>query len=111
MNDTQSTRRQSSAEAFFLEHAGYSYDPAVETKEQGRKRCARDLARAERYGRAQGWSLLVEPTGEQFAWQGECFDVVLDPRAFATAFALRRSPSTSTPATNVAAPSSGSPHA
>lgn len=40
---------------FFYDNAGYSYDPATETAEQGRERCARELARAEVYGRSEGW--------------------------------------------------------
>lgn len=32
---------------FFYTNAGWSYDPAVETKAQGRARCAKALARAE----------------------------------------------------------------
>ena len=32
---------------FFYEHAGYSYDPKCETQNQGRRRCARGLAKAE----------------------------------------------------------------
>lgn len=32
---------------FFYEHAGYSYFPGRETPEQGRLRCARELAEAE----------------------------------------------------------------
>ena len=35
------------AEQFFYTHAGYSYDPAVETVEQGRQRGAVSLATAE----------------------------------------------------------------
>jgi hypothetical protein len=41
---------------FFYEHAGYSYDPKTETAEQGRIRCAMELARAEAYGRTLGYS-------------------------------------------------------
>lgn len=40
---------------FFYEHAGYSYDPATETQDQGRQRGARILARAERKARQQGY--------------------------------------------------------
>lgn len=36
------------AEQFFYEHAGYSYDRATETAEQGRRRGARVLAMAEK---------------------------------------------------------------
>jgi hypothetical protein len=39
---------------FFYEHAGYSYDPAKETADQGRERCARELAKAEAYARRAG---------------------------------------------------------
>jgi hypothetical protein len=41
---------------FFMEHAGYSYDPAKETKEQGRESCARELAAAESWAAARGYS-------------------------------------------------------
>jgi hypothetical protein len=42
------------ATAFFYEHAGYSYDPKTETPEQGKKRCAVALARAERDAASAG---------------------------------------------------------
>ena len=32
---------------FFHEHAGWSYDPETETAEQGRSRCAAELAKAD----------------------------------------------------------------
>lgn len=41
---------------FFFEHAGHSYDPKTESKTQGRKRCARALARAERQALELGYS-------------------------------------------------------
>lgn len=40
---------------FFYDNAGYSYDPRIETREQGRLRCAQSLAKAERYASEQGW--------------------------------------------------------
>ena len=40
--------------AFFYEHAGYSWDPTRETQEQGRRRCARELAEAEEWGKRNG---------------------------------------------------------
>lgn len=49
-----------SPEQFFYDHAGYSYDPKRETPEQGRRKCARLLARAERKGSEAGLS---------FEWQ------------------------------------------
>lgn len=33
--------------AFFREHAGFSYDPKVETEEQGKERCAAEYATAD----------------------------------------------------------------
>lgn len=42
------------ATAFFHANAGYGYDPKTETAEQGRKRCAVSLARAERDARSAG---------------------------------------------------------
>lgn len=46
----------------FLKHAGYSYDPTKETPIQGRRRCARALARAE------AWA---EREGLQYVWQDD----------------------------------------
>jgi hypothetical protein len=45
---------------FFYEHAGYSYDPANETQEQGRRRNAEELARASFEGFARHWSAFWE---------------------------------------------------
>lgn len=42
------TEQLTEQERFFFDHAGYSYDPKTETVEQGRERCARELAAAER---------------------------------------------------------------
>lgn len=50
------------AERFFFEHAGYSYDPATETPEQGRRRCAVALAEAE------AWAKDV---GVAFSWEDD----------------------------------------
>jgi predicted metal-binding protein len=41
---------------FFLKHAGYSYDPKTETQIQGRRRCARSMAKAEREASEQGYT-------------------------------------------------------
>lgn len=49
-------------EQFFYDNAGFSYDPKCETSEQGRERCAKDLAAAESYARELDWS---------FEWQME----------------------------------------
>jgi hypothetical protein len=61
------------AEAFFLEHAGYCYDPKRETREEGRARCARELARAEHIARVSGvlfeWG--IDPDGSSADWINE----------------------------------------
>lgn len=41
--------RLADAKRFFFENAGYSYDPTKETHEEGRRRCASDLAHAEEW--------------------------------------------------------------
>lgn len=51
-----------SAEAFFFNHAGYSYDAKIETRKQGRTRCAVDLTRAERYAQENEW---------EFEWESD----------------------------------------
>lgn len=38
---------------FFYEHAGWSYQTDKETSNQGRRRCARELAKAEQWAREQ----------------------------------------------------------
>lgn len=51
---------------FFFEHAGFSYDPATETPQQGRARCAKALAAAEKNARESGtsfeWSIDPDVT-------------------------------------------------
>lgn len=42
-------------ERFFYDHAGYGYNPATETPEEGRKRCAMILRGAEREAQRRGW--------------------------------------------------------
>jgi len=44
---------------FFYRHAGYSYDPKTQTKAEGRRECAKTLARAER---------LAFKAGVSFQW-------------------------------------------
>lgn len=70
------------ATAFFHEHAGFSYDPKSETQEQGRNRCAQELAQAEEDGRDAGlsfdWSVDQEATEEAdgyIHWLCVCRDV------------------------------------
>lgn len=58
---------------FFYQHAGYSYNPATETPEQGRRKCARALARAERAGSDAGlgfrWS--IDPDTDSSDWNDD----------------------------------------
>ena len=49
-----------SAYHFFYANAGYSYDPTVETQEQGRQRCAARLAEVEQQARDMGYSFRWE---------------------------------------------------
>lgn len=54
------------AEQFFYENAGWSYDPATETEEQGRRRGAVALARAEERMKAGPYFVDVEPDPEPY---------------------------------------------
>lgn len=63
------TQDLTAAERFFYEHAGYSYDPKTETAEDGRVRCARELAIAERKLIEGPYQIHVEPS--EFPWDGD----------------------------------------
>lgn len=41
-------QRHAEAAAFFYENAGFSYHPATETEDEGKRRCAQEMADAER---------------------------------------------------------------
>jgi hypothetical protein len=58
---------------FFYRHAGFSYDPATETREQGRRRRARMLAQAERDARVYGLSFAwnVDPDVDSSDWSDD----------------------------------------
>jgi hypothetical protein len=63
---------KTSAYHFFLKYAGYSYQPGEETRRQGRIRCAKALATAERDG--QRFGLRFEWEWEEYAddsWMSE----------------------------------------
>ena len=47
---------------FHWEHGGFSYDPATETADQGRARCALAAAGAEAWAAEQGIELSDEPS-------------------------------------------------
>lgn len=47
-------------EQFFYDNAGYSYNPQTETPDQGRLKCAQELARAERYAQDHDWRVAWE---------------------------------------------------
>lgn len=48
------------SEQFFYDNAGYSYDPKIKTTEEGRVRCARDLAAAETRLKKGPYMTIVE---------------------------------------------------
>lgn len=54
------------AEQFFYDHAGYGYRPTEETEEEGRVRCAQELASAEAW--AQDLGLSVEWESDPDGW-------------------------------------------
>lgn len=60
---SQATTKPQTPAAFFFEHAGWSYTPGKETAKQGRWRCARALATAEREGSKAGFSFEWEYDG------------------------------------------------
>lgn len=54
------TQQLNADAAFFFEHAGYSHTPLTETPEQGRTRCALNLAACEGIARNAGYSYQWE---------------------------------------------------
>src|SRR5579872_2916121 len=61
-----STALKSTAEKFFYEHGGYSYDPKKETPTQGRRRSAKAAAKAEEIASRLGWSFKWEEDQEPY---------------------------------------------
>lgn len=59
----QMSTKLKTPEQFFYEHAGWSYDPKTETKEQGRRRGARLLAKVERWASQTGVSYEWDQDG------------------------------------------------
>lgn len=77
-------------EQFFYDNAGFSYDPKTETQEQGKERCARELAAAETWACQEGLNYQVEPDPDsdesfmddapqeyQDKWRGTAWQVLL----------------------------------
>jgi hypothetical protein len=56
-------------EQFFYDNAGFSYNPATETIEQGKVKGAKSLAQAEAYAAEQGW--IYEWTPDQPGFEEE----------------------------------------
>lgn len=54
-NDTKARKQLTIDQFFFYQNAGYSYDPKTETAEQGRLRCAKELADTETVGQRLGY--------------------------------------------------------
>ena len=65
---------------FFIDQAGYSYDPKTETPEQGRERCALALAEAETRAAQEGvtydWSIDRDGCGCEDEGEHESYSVL-----------------------------------
>lgn len=59
----------SDAVEFFYEHAGYCHDPVTETEEEGRRRGAVRLAKAEAHAKAGPFFFDEEP--DDMPWDGD----------------------------------------
>lgn len=60
------TAEMSSEEKFFHEKSGWGYTPGKETKEQGRRRGAVQLAKAMQIAEQQGWEFVWEEDPEEY---------------------------------------------
>jgi len=63
------TTADRNAVAFFYQHACWGYNPATETKAQGRHRGARNLADAEAWARTVGMTFVWED--DDIPWDGD----------------------------------------
>jgi hypothetical protein len=54
------------AQAFFHKHAGFSYDPACETIDEGKTRCAYALAQSEQWAQDSGYTYgwMIDEIGD-----------------------------------------------
>jgi hypothetical protein len=86
--ETQSTLTKQ--EQFFYDHAGFSFDPTKETQEQGKLRCARQMAKAETWAVQNGYMFETmpdpdadesfmddEPQEYQDEWRGKAFVTIM----------------------------------
>ena len=64
-------------EQFFYDNAGFSYNPETETQEDGRIRCAQEMAKVEDEAQALGMYLDVSKESDCYAWHASGdFDIV-----------------------------------
>lgn len=70
---------------FFYQNAGYSWDPKTESREQGRRRCAKQYAEAEKRATELGFSFewQVDPDIDSSEWSD-------DPEPWATWLCIMR---------------------
>jgi hypothetical protein len=69
----QPTQALTTQQAFFFEHAGWSYDPKTETSIEGRTRCAIELAAAETWAAENGVEFEERPDAD------DCADGDIEP--------------------------------
>lgn len=73
---------------FFMRHAGYSYNPSIQTPLQGRIECSKLLAKAERWALLAGYSFewSVDPDIDSSHWSDDpvislCWECVMRDEA------------------------------
>lgn len=73
------TSKLTSDQAFFYEHAGWSYDPETETSEQGKVRVAKLLAKAEQLAKKRlvhfDWTIDREADSSDFSEEQPAWDL------------------------------------
>ena len=62
------------AQQFFYAHAGYSYRPETQTPEEGRTKCAKALADAEKHALDEGYSFDWDHDEEPGLWLCSMYD-------------------------------------
>lgn len=73
---TALTGADPAAVEFFYDHAPYWWRPGEETQDEGRRRCAHELARAEAVAKARGWwlDIFLGPYGGDGGWVAVLYD-------------------------------------